>query len=421
MNDLDRRLQTAISRRAVLKGGALAGFGAFLAACAGVDTSAAPSTSSGTGSVGVPTPPPVSVAPSVAPTPKTVTGPLKFANWAAYIDLTGKAADEEKYAPGSSPSLEEFKKKYKVDVDYEEKIEDNPSFLSQIQPAFVANVPTGWDLIVMTDSFAAEIISKGWAEKIDQENVPNCTGNLRDALRNQPWDPGNDYHYPWQSGMTGVGYNAKAFKDNGIAAPKKIADLWNMPANKVEFLTEARDTFGLTLLKLGIDPDPAKVTPDDLQKVHDDIQPLVDKGLKFLGQGYLESFGAKNVWAGYVRSGDLASSGGEDDMFVFPEEGVMIWTDNMIIPKGAQNKYTAELMMNWVYDPKVAADIADYVYYVSPVKDIGDLIKKLDPGAESNPLLFPDDAVVAKSHSFQFMSPELESKMNDLFADLRGT
>jgi spermidine/putrescine transport system substrate-binding protein len=108
-------------------------------------------------------------------------------------------------------------------------------------------------------------------------------------------------------------------------------------------------------------------------------------------------------------------------MFVFPDEGVMIWTDNMIIPKGAANKYTAELMMNWVYDPKIAADIADYVYYVSPVKDIAHLIKALDPGAESNPLLFPDDAVVAKSHSFQFMSPELESKMNDLFADLRGT
>jgi spermidine/putrescine transport system substrate-binding protein len=99
----------------------------------------------------------------------------------------------------------------------------------------------------------------------------------------------------------------------------------------------------------------------------------------------------------------------------------MIWTDNMIIPKGATNKYTAELMMNWVYTPDIAAKIADYVYYVSPVKGITDLIKKLDPGAESNPLLFPTDAYVAKSHSFQFMSDELETKMNDLFADLRGT
>jgi spermidine/putrescine transport system substrate-binding protein len=411
-----------ISRRAVLRAGALAGFGAFLAACAGVEPSpSGPAGSAPAGSVDIPTVPPATPSATAAPTPKVVSGPLKFANWAAYIDLTGKAADAEKYAPGSSPTIEDFKKKYNVDVDYEEKIEDNPSFLRTIQPAFVAGVATGWDLIVMTDSFAAQIISKGWAEKLDQDNLPNCTANLRDALKNQPWDPQNDYHYPWQSGMTGVGYNAKALKDNNIAAPTKIADLWNIPSNKVEFLTEARDTFGLTLLKLGIDPDPAKVTDDDLQKVHDDIKPLVDKGLKFMGQGYLESFGAKNVWAGYVWSGDLASSGGADDKFVFPEEGVMIWTDNMIIPKGATNKYTAELMMNWVYTPDIAAKIADYVYYVSPVKGITDLIKKLDPGAESNPLLFPTDAYVAKSHSFQFMSDELETKMNDLFADLRGT
>ena len=67
----------------------------------------------------------------------------------------------------------------------------------------------------------------------------------------------------------------------------------------------------------------------------------------------------------------------------------MIWTDNMLIPKGADNKYTAELMMDYVYDPPIAAQIADYVYYVSPVKGVDEEIKTLDPGAETNPLLFP--------------------------------
>ena len=88
-------------------------------------------------------------------------------------------------------------------------------------------------------------------------------------------------------------------------------------------------------------------------------------------------------------SGDLASSGGADDRFIVPEEGCLIWTDNMMIPKGAANKYTAELMMDFVYDPKVAAQIANYVYYVSPVKGVDEAIKKLDPEAATNPLLFP--------------------------------
>ena len=420
-NDIARR---AVSRRRFLQGTALAGFGAFLAACTGEVAATPPPSAGGSvapASIPVLTPPPVSPTASVAATPKVVSGPLKFANWGAYIDLVGKAGDSGEYAPDSSPTLESFKKKYNVAVDYEEKIDDNQSFLQTITPAFVAGVATGWDLIVITDSFAAQVISKGWAEQIDQENVPNCTKNLRDALRHQTWDDKNDYHYPWQSGMTGIGYNAKSLSQNKVAVPTKLADLWAIKASKLEFLSEARDCFGLGLLKLGITPDPLKVTVDDLQKVHDDMSPLKDGGLRFLGQGYLQYFGNKSVWAGMVWSGDLASSGSEDDKFVFPDEGMMIWTDNMVIPKGATNKYTAELMMNWVYDPKIAAQIANYVYYVSPVEGAATEIAKLDPAAAKNPLLFPPPEVVAKQYSFQFLTDALESKMNDLMADLKGT
>ena len=201
---------------------------------------------------------------------------------------------------------------------------------------------------------AAKVIKSGWAEKIDQENVPNCVTNLRDALRNQTWDPGNDYHYPWQSGMTGIGYNTEAFAAAKLAAPTKLADLWKVPAKHLTFLSESRDTFGLGLLKLGIDPNPATVTAADLQAVHDDIKTL-GSDLRFLGNEYLQAFGQQNVWAAMVWSGDLASSGSDTDTFVFPEEGTMIWTDNMLIPKGAANIYTAELMMNFVYDPPIAA------------------------------------------------------------------
>ena len=69
----------------------------------------------------------------------------------------------------------------------------------------------------------------------------------------------------------------------------------------------------------------------------------------------------------------------------------------MLIPKGAANKYTAELMMNYVYDPKIAAQIAAYVYYVSPVKGAAEEIKALDPEAATNPLLFPTPTIVGQA------------------------
>ena len=418
-------------RRFVIAGAAVVGLGAvglaaFLAGAGSGSGTASPAPSE----ANVPTPPPASLppasgepsgAPVATPVP-AITGPLKFANWPAYIDQATEADAETGVLPaGSSKTIEGFQTKYGVQVDYEEKIGDNPTFFETIRPALTAGLPTGWDLMVLTDWMAAKIISKGWAEQVDQTHVPNCAKNLRDALRGQTWDPNNDYHYPWQSGMTGVGYNAKTLKDNGIAEPTKVADLWSIPSSKVTFLTEARDTFALGLLKLGIDPDPATVTVDDLQKVKDDMQPLVDKGLRFTGNEYLLDFGSKKVWGAFVWSGDLASSGGKDDRFIFPEEGNVIWTDNMLIPKGAENKYTAELMMDYVYDPPIAAQIADYVYYVSPVQGIAEEIAKLDPGAETNVLLFPTPDIVAKSHNFQFLSDELEAAMNDMFAQLSGT
>lgn len=408
---------SAITRRRFLQGSALVGFSAFLAACAGATESEGPP------SINIPTAPPVE--PTATPGPPTAppapTGPLMFANWPAYIDLTGKAYDTGVYTPGSSPTIEQFKEKYKVDVNYVEAIEDNKIFYAKIQPQLQAESPTGWDLIVVTDWLAAKIVSHGWAEQIDHGNVPNAVNNLVDSLKNQPWDANNDYHYPWQSGMTGIGFNTKKLKQAGIAEPKSLKDLWQINPKKMSFLTESRDTFGLGLLKLGKAADPASPTIlDDLQAVHDDIKPLVEAGLIFTGNEYLVNFASKRVWAAMVWSGDLASSGTEGDTFQVPEEGLMIWTDNVLIPKGAVNKYTAELMINFVYDPKIAAQTEDYIYYVCPVKGADAEIKVLDPGAESNPLIFPTAEMTAKFKNFQFLSEEAEAKLDELYLDLSG-
>lgn len=420
-------LNADLTRRRFLQGTALAGVAAFLAACSGGTTSSAGPSAVGSSNANIPTPPPAASATALpaSPTPKpSPTGPFHWAQWPAYIDLTGKAGDAGEYAAGSSPTIEQFKKKYGVDVDYEEKIEDNKTFYATIQPQLQAGGATGWDMITVTDWLAAKIISKGWAEKIDQTAVPNATANLRDALKNQVWDPGNDYHYPWQSGMTGIGFNTKVLASAGKAEPKSLADLYKLPANRVSFLTEARDTFGLGLLKLGIDPNPETVTADNLQAVHDDIKPLVEGGLIFADNSYLKNFAAKKTWAAMVWSGDLASSGTEGDTFVVPTEGAMIWTDNMLIPKGAINIYTAELMIDFVYDPKIAAQIENYVYYVSPVKGAKEELEKLNASAPLDAyllgLLFPPDDVVAKQKNFQFLSDELETKMDELFLDLTG-
>ncbi len=415
MSDLDpRSSRGGLTRRRFLQGSALAGFGAFLAACTGGGSSQAPSASAPASSA-------PSSAPSIAPSataaesPK-VTGPLNFANWDAYIDLNADGV--------TSPTIEEFKKQYAVDVNYANaKIEDNATFVATIRPQLESNVDTGWDLIVITDWMAAKLTESKWLEQIDPAHVPDAVANMRDELKNRPWDPNQDFHYPWQSGGTGVGYNSKSTKRELT----KIADLFD-PAfkGKVTLLSEVRDTFPLILLMLKAQgkatDDPEQMTPDDAQIVHDYLKPFVDDGhiRAFTGNEYLADFASGDTWAAIVWSGDLASSATADDHFAYPEEGSMIWTDNMLIPKGAKNKYTAELMINWVYDVKRAARLAQAIYYISPVKGVSDEIKTSDPALAANPLLFPTPEIIAKQHQVATWNEADEAKINELYSDLAG-
>jgi spermidine/putrescine transport system substrate-binding protein len=85
--------------------------------------------------------------------------------------------------------------------------------------------------------------------------------------------------------------------------------------------------------------------------------------------------------------------------WAIPKDGGMIWTDNMFIPTGGSVP-TASTYMNYVYDPVVAAKIAGYVNYVTPVKGAKEELTKTDPETASNPLIFPDEKTLAQVKQF---------------------
>jgi spermidine/putrescine transport system substrate-binding protein len=432
MNDIEQHLsRTQISRRRFVQGSAVAGISAFLAACTAGATSspsaAAPSSAAARESESASP----SESPSESPESTEVVGPLNFANWDAYIDLTTdpgpdgeEGTDDDEYVL-PSPTLEEFMAEYGIEVNYANaEIEDNETFMATIRPQLQSGVDTGWDLIVLTDWMAAKVVDAGWAEQINEAMIPDVVANVRDELKGLPWDPNFEYHVPWQSGATGLGYNV-ASTERDLTS---LGDLFDEAfAGRVTLLSETRDTFPLIHLLLqargeGSDTPAEEMTAEDAQKVHDFLKPYADSGhiRGFTGNEYLQDFGGGDTWAALVWSGDLASSGGEDDRFVYPEEGSMIWTDNCLIPKGAQHKAAAEAMMNFVYDVDRAARLANFIYYISPVKGVSEAITSLDPEAGQNPLLFPPADVVTKQHPQPNWDQATEEQVNELYADLSG-
>ena len=138
--------------------------------------------------------------------------------------------------------------------------------------------------------------------------------------------------------------------------------------------------------------DPGKVTDASFSRALKKVQKAVKSGQvrQFTGNDYSGLLAKGDIIAAVVWSGDMVQLHADNKSlrFELPTAGGIIWTDNMLIPKGG-DAYTASVFMNYVYDAKVAAQIEDYVNYVCPVKGADKVLLKTDPAVAKNPLVFP--------------------------------
>jgi len=393
-----RNGRTAVARRSLLRasaGGALAVGG--LAALSGCGIPAAGKTQGG----------------ESADDHSAKEKAISFSNWPEYIDVD----DSGKHRP----TLDTFTKRTGIKVKYTEDINDNDEFFGKIQPQLAAGQDTGRDLIVLTDWLAARMIRLGYVQKLDPSNLPHAFTNLSDQFRNPDWDPGRAYSYPWQGISTVIAYNKKAL--DGVEV-KSVSDLLDNPKLKgrVGFLTEMRDSIGMTMLDMG--KDPAKFTDDDYDAVIARLQKAVDKGQirRFTGNDYTSDltkgdFAACIAWAGDIVQLQADSP---DVGYVIPASGYMTSTDNMLIPNKARHKTNAERLMDYYYESEPAAELAAYINYVCPVDGVKDALAKIDKSAADNPLIIPDQAMAAKSRAFRSLSQKEETAYEEKFAKLTG-
>lgn len=386
-NHFDRR---RFLGRAGMLAGAVALSPAILAACGGDDDSSGSNATGGTGSknqCGRPT----------QSTEKT----LAISNWPLYIDKN---------------TVKQFQQSSGIKTTYKEDYNDNEEYYAKVRPTLKECKSIGRDLIVSTDWMAARLIGLGWIAKMDSSKVPNKK-NLVSTLASPSWDPNRDYSLPWQSGMTGIAYNKKQVK-KPITAIKDLLD----PAykGKVTFLSEMRDTVGLFMLADG--KDPAKPTFDSAKSAFDEIEKAATSGQvrRFTGNDYADDLTSGNVIAAIAWSGDVVQlqADNPDLEFVIPDDGGMIWADNMLIPAPSTHYATAEEWMDYVYDPKHAAQITEEVQYISPVQGVGDVLKETDPKLANNPLVNPPADLQSKLHLFGGLTPDVEQQFNQRFNEI---
>ena len=334
---------------------------------------------------------------------------LNWSNWVEYIDPSRK----------KSSTLRGFEQETGIEVTYNEDINDNSEFFAKVQNQLGACEPVGRDIFVLTDWMAARMVDFGWIQKLDKDNIPNVESNLIETLQSPDWDENREYSVPWQSGMTGIAYNAKYTKEVGSFEELLTrSDL----KGKVTLLSEMNDTMGF-LLKL-VDADPADFDDDQWAEAIDRLEKVVSSGQLrgFTGNEYVNDLPTGDIVACEAWSGDVIALqfDNPDIKWVVPEEGLMIWTDNMLVPNKAKHKANAEAAMNYYYQPEVAAKLAAWVNYICPVEGAQEAMAKVDKSLVDAPLIFPSDDFLKQTVEFQSLDEKTRRRYETEFSQAMG-
>jgi spermidine/putrescine transport system substrate-binding protein len=334
---------------------------------------------------------------------------LIISNWPAYIDPRRK----------NTSTATVFEQSTGITVDYTPDVNDNSEFYAKVKNQLGSCQPVQRDMIVMTDWMAARMIDLGWIQQLDASKIPNCTANLIEPLRNRQWDPNMERHVPWQSGLTGIAYNAEV-----TGEVKSFDELISRPELKgrITLLTEMRDTMTFMLKVVGADP--GAFDDDDWANAIDRLRKVVADGQvrAFTGNEYIQDLAAGNIVACEAWSGDVIQAQFDNPAikWVAPEEGLSLWSDNMLVPNLAEHQVNAEAWMNYYYQPDVAAKLAAWVNYICPVEGAQAEMEKIDPSLVENELIFPTPEILAKTMDMRPLTAAEATKYEGEFADVTG-
>lgn len=319
------------------------------------------------------------------PSESASEGLVRFSNWPGYIDES-----EE----GSPSTLEEFQTTTDIEVVYTPDINDGSEFLAKVRSPLEQGQDIDRDIIVLSEETAREFIELGFAAPLDYARIPNAR-NLLPRLREASFDPNRRFTLPWQSGFTGLGWNTALLRDRmGVDRIDSLDQFFDSRlAGRVSVLSETMDTMGLMLAWAGFDP--SSFTDAQFAEALRLLQVQVDSGQirQVTGNDYISGLDSGDLIAVFGWSGDVLALG-EDYGFALPDSGGLVWADSMLLPAVSPNKSSAESLMNYYYDPEVAARVAAWIQYVCPVSGAQEAMVSVDPGLAEDPWIFPPEEVL---------------------------
>lgn len=382
-----RAEQVALSRRGFLQATAGLGFGsAFLSAC-----STNPSTVAKTGGDGA-------------------ADRLVWSNWPLSVDT-----DDD----GTIPSLVEFEKRTGIKTDYLAEINSNDEWFAKVQPLMDSGQGIDASVISPTDWMGGRFIDREWAVKLDKSKLGNLD-HLLDAFASPAFDPQRDYSLAWQGWLVGIAVNTDVTGRDVQTIEELLTD--KALKGKISLLTELRETTGMLLLARGHDP--ADFSDDDFAEAIEDIERSKASGQlrRFTGNDYAADLAKGNIGACLAWAGDVVQLSKDNPAIKFfvPDSGSVLLEDVMMIPANAANVDGAHQLIDFYYEPEIAARVAAYVNAFCPVAGAQEAMAEVDPELADNELIFPSAEMMQRMHTYMPLAGEQNQTYQSAFDKALG-
>ncbi|WP_340117763.1 polyamine ABC transporter substrate-binding protein [Pelagibius sp. 7325] len=331
-------------------------------------------------------------------------------NWSDYIDES---------------ILEDFEKETGIKVVYD--VFDSNEVL---ETKLLAG-GTGYDVVVPTGTFLARQIQAGAFQKLDKSKLPNLS-NMWDVVekRTAKYDPGNDYSVNYMWGTTGIGYNEEKILERMPDAP---VNSWRMLFDPevvskfadcgIHVLDAPTELIPAALNYIGEDPD--SQDPEVIAKAEDALMAVRPYIQKFHSSEYINALANGDIclalgWSGDVlQARDRAAEANNNVTvhYVIPDEGALMWFDQMAIPGDAPHPDNAHAFLNYIMQPEVMAKASNYVYYANGNKASQEFLNEDVIGDSA---IYPNQAALDKLYTTSPYAPNVQRVVTRLWTKVKS-
>ena len=323
---------------------------------------------------------------------------LNFFNWDTYIGET---------------TLDDFRRKTGIVVKMD-LFADNDELMAKLKGG-----NPGYDVIVPSNDYVERMIKAGMLMPLDHGKIPNFR-HFEERFKDAAFDPGRKYSVTYMWGTVGIGYRKSKVKD--VPDGWKCLDDSETDAGRIALLSEPGTVIGLALKYLGYsfnDTDHAHIEEAARLIIRNkkNIKTFApDNGQDLLASGEVDLV---QEW-----NGDVLQVMEEDDdiAYVVPKEGAIIWQDCLCIPKGAPHPENAHAFINFLCDPKIAAQNALFIQYATPIATAKEVIRTMEGGKDylSNPAIFPPPEVMQRLEESKYLGEEHARRIQEAWTRIQA-